>query len=192
MSNLSIRMINSHTFSLVQTFFSMLTIEWTVFEILTSSNVMPVLRRANVSLFININDLNCISSSGIFTDHRHVDVHFAFNLLNCPPYTKVTPCIPRGNRFHSREIVGATFVVNHWSPRSEWLIDSDPFATSSLRDFGFYFRRKFSSLDDDMKTTFEDHTKFIKQLCDQILLLCLDKQLHYSIEDDGCGLTMWF
>ncbi|CAF1075860.1 unnamed protein product [Rotaria sordida] len=291
MSNLSIRMINLHTFSLVQTFFSMLTIEWTVFEILTSSNVMPVLRRANVSLFININDLNCISSSGIFTDHRHVDVHFAFNLLNCSPYTKVTPCIPRGNRFHSREIVGATFVVNHWSPRSEWLIDSDPFsrglhyyhhmwytlpwtfdeffheyipyrwitkvqvfeipshnttamaqlslrtsdaagqtlpspifllphvalsnyietlhlsyynrpinihlsalrhATSSLRDFGFYFRRKFSSLDDDMKTTFEDHTKFIKQLCDQILLLCLDKQLHYSIEDDGCGLTMWF
>lgn len=64
--------------------------------------------------------------------------------------------------------------------------------TSLLRDFGFYFRRKFSSLDDDMKITFEDHTKFIKQLCDQILLLCLDKQLYYSIEDDGCGLTMWF
>jgi hypothetical protein len=63
-------------------------------------------------------------------------------------------------------------------------------ATSLLRDFGFYFRRKFSSLDDDMKTAFEDHTKFIKQLCDQILLLCVDKQLYYSIEDDGCGLTM--
>ncbi|CAF3056610.1 unnamed protein product [Rotaria sp. Silwood2] len=367
MSNLSIRMINLHTFSLVQTFFSLLTIEWTVFEILTSSNVMPVLRRANVSLFININHLSCISSSGIFTDHRHVDVHFAFNLLNCPHNIKVTPYIPRGNRFHSREIVGATFVVNRWSPRSEWLIDSDPFSrgrhyyhhmwytlpwafdeffheyipyrwitkvqvfeipshdttamdqsslrtsdaagqtwptllsylphvalsnyietlhlsfynrpihihlstlrhitllnsvnclnyfssfpttirsihilvchtfpncmlpnwsvilhflsilpelsslrvtmydllktiddkncqiiaktTSLLRDFGFYFRRKFSSLDDDMKTTFEDHTKFIKQLCDEILLLCLDKQLYYSIEDDGCGLTMWF
>ncbi|CAF4772490.1 unnamed protein product, partial [Rotaria sp. Silwood2] len=103
MSNLSIRMINLHTFSLVQTFFSLLTIEWTVFEILTSSNVMPVLRRANVSLFININHLSCISSSGI-------DVHFAFNLLNCPHNIKVTPYIPRGNRFHSREIVGATFV----------------------------------------------------------------------------------
>ena len=29
MSNLSIRMVNLHTFTLVQTFFSMLTIEWT-------------------------------------------------------------------------------------------------------------------------------------------------------------------
>ncbi|CAF1255368.1 unnamed protein product [Rotaria sp. Silwood1] len=65
-------------------------------------------------------------------------------------------------------------------------------ATSLLRGFGFYFRRKFSSLDDDIKTTFEDHTKFIKQLCDQILQLCLNKQLYFSIEDDGCGLTIWF
>ncbi|CAM4838015.1 unnamed protein product [Rotaria magnacalcarata] len=79
-------------------------------------------------LFININDINRIGSSGIFADHRHVDVHFAFHLLNCPQYVKVTPYIPRGSRFHSREIVGATFVVNHWSDRSEWLIDSDPFS----------------------------------------------------------------
>ncbi|CAF3868952.1 unnamed protein product, partial [Rotaria sp. Silwood1] len=52
-------------------------------------------------------------SSGIFTDHRHVDVHFAFNLLNCPQYIKIIPYMLRGNRFHSREIVGATFLVNH-------------------------------------------------------------------------------
>jgi hypothetical protein len=142
MSNLSIRMINLHTFSLVQTFFSMLTIEWTVFEILTSSKVMPVLRRANVSLFINTNDLNCIRSSPIFTDHRHVDVHFVFNLLNCPQYIKVTPYIPRGNHFHPREIVGATFVVNSWSDRSEWLTDGDPFVSYCLIIFliAFYFK----------------------------------------------------
>ncbi|CAF1582923.1 unnamed protein product [Rotaria sp. Silwood1] len=91
MSNISSRMINLPTFALVQTFFSMLTIEWTVFEILTSSNVMPVGRRVNVSLFININDLNCISLSGFFTDHRPVNVHFAFNLLNYSQYIKVTP-----------------------------------------------------------------------------------------------------
>ncbi|CAF4715359.1 unnamed protein product, partial [Rotaria socialis] len=58
-----------------------------------------------------------IKDPRIVTDHRHVDVHFAFHLLNCPQYIKVTPYIPRGNRFHSREIVGATFVVNHWSDR---------------------------------------------------------------------------
>ncbi|CAF4007563.1 unnamed protein product, partial [Rotaria sp. Silwood1] len=46
-SPLSIRMVSLHTFTLVQTFFSMLTIEWVFFEMLTSSNVMPVLRRAN-------------------------------------------------------------------------------------------------------------------------------------------------
>ncbi|CAF5162746.1 unnamed protein product, partial [Rotaria sp. Silwood1] len=46
--------------------------------------VMPILQRTNVSLFININDLKRISSSSLFIDHRHVDVHFAFNLINCP------------------------------------------------------------------------------------------------------------
>ncbi len=140
MSNLSIRMVNLHTFTLVQTFFSVLKIEWTDFEILTSSNVMPILRRANVSLFINTNDLSCIGSTPLFTDHRHVDVHFAFNLINCPQYIKVTPYIPRGNRFHPREIVGATFVVNHWChDKSKWLIDDDPFVSYSA----FYFKIKY-------------------------------------------------
>jgi hypothetical protein len=133
-------MVNLHTFTLVQTFFSVLKIEWTDFEILTSSNVMPILRRANVSLFINTNDLSCIGSTPLFTDHRHVDVHFAFNLINCPQYIKVTPYIPRGNRFHPREIVGATFVVNHWChDKSKWLIDDDPFVSYSA----FYFKIKY-------------------------------------------------
>ncbi|CAF3239946.1 unnamed protein product [Rotaria sp. Silwood2] len=106
MFHLSIRMINLHTFTFVQTFFSMLTIEWTVFEMLTSSKIMPVLRHANVSIFININDLNRIGSSSLFTDHRHVDIHFVFNLIN----------------------FGATLLVNNWSDRSEWLTDGDPFS----------------------------------------------------------------
>jgi hypothetical protein len=106
-------MINLHTFTLMQMFFSKRLIEWTLFEMLTSSKVMPVLRRANVSIFININDINHISSSRLFTDHRHVDVHFVFNLLHYPEYIKVTQYIPRGNRFHTREIVGATFIVIH-------------------------------------------------------------------------------
>jgi hypothetical protein len=134
-ANLSIPMFNLHTFTLVQTFFSMYTIEWTLFETLTSSKIMPILRRANVSLFIDINDLNRISSSALFTDHRHVNVNFAFNLFNCPQYIEMTQYIPRGNRFHPREIVGVTFVVNHWSNRSEWLTDGDPFVS----DFQLYF-----------------------------------------------------
>jgi len=106
---------------------------------------MPVLRRANVSIFININDLNRISLSPLFTDHRHVDVHFAFSLINCPQYIKVTQYIPRGNHFHPREIVGATFVVNDWSIRSEWLTNGDPFVSycSVIFLFTFYCKRKY-------------------------------------------------
>jgi len=144
-SNLLIRMVNLHTFTLVQTFFSMLTIEWKLFEMMTSSNVMPVLRRANISLFININDLNRIDSSPLFTDHRHVDIHFAFNLINCPQYIKVTQYIPRGNCFRPREIISATFVVNHWSDRSQWLIDGDPFLSNSPLIFlsAFFSKLKY-------------------------------------------------
>ena len=127
--NLMIRMVNLHTFTLVQTFFSRLTIEWEDFDILTSSNVMPILRRANISLFITTDELNHISSSAIFTDHRHVDVHFVFNLINCSQHINVTSSIPHGNRFHPREIVGVTFVVNRWSDRSEWLMNSNPFVS---------------------------------------------------------------
>ncbi|CAF1278593.1 unnamed protein product [Rotaria sordida] len=122
-----IPMVNLHTFTFFKAFFSRLIIRWTLIEILTSFNVMPVLQRANMSLFINIDELNRISSSPLFTDHRHVNVHFAFSLINCSQYLEVTQYIPRGNRFHPREIVGATFVVNHWSQKSEWLIDGDPF-----------------------------------------------------------------
>jgi hypothetical protein len=143
--NLSIRMNSLHTFTFVQTFFSTLTIEWTIFEMLTSSNVMPVLRRANVSIFIDISDLNRIGSSPLFTDYRHVDVHFAINLINCPQYINMTQYIPRGNRFHPREIVSVTFLVKHVSNRLEWLTDGDPFVScySIIFLFEFYFKIKY-------------------------------------------------
>ncbi|CAF4927964.1 unnamed protein product [Rotaria sp. Silwood1] len=89
---------------------------------------MSVLRYANVSIFININDLDRIGSPSLFTDHRHVDVHFVFNLINCPQYINVSQYIPRVNCFHRREIVGATLLVNNWSDRSEWLNDGDLFS----------------------------------------------------------------
>ena len=59
-------------------------------------------------------------------------------------------------------------------------------------EFRFYFRYKFgSSRDYDTDSVFNDHRIFIKQLCDCILLLSFDKPSSYSIEDGGCGLTMW-
>ncbi|CAF1478851.1 unnamed protein product [Rotaria sordida] len=319
------RMVNLHTFTLVQTFFSKLKIEWIIFEILTSSKVMPVLRRANVSFFININDLIHIGSSSLFTDRRYVDVHFAFHLINCPEYIKMTQYIPTDNLFRRREITRGYQYYHHMWYTLPWAfdeffheylperwitqvevfqipfqkmvtIDQSSFRTldasetlhlsyyngpisihfstlrnitlvnninclqycslwpktiSSIRilffyfypnyiipnwpvilnslssltqlnslhvfmydlpktvddkncqiiaeiasqfaDFGFYFRRKHSgSRDFDIDSVFKEHIKFIKQLYQLILPLCLDKQSYYSIEEDSCGLTIWF
>jgi hypothetical protein len=96
---------------------------------LTSSNIMPVLRRANISYFINIDDLKRIGSSSIFTDHRHIDVHFAFHLINCSEFLEMTQYIPHGNCFHPREIVGATFVVNDWSYRPDRIANDNHFVS---------------------------------------------------------------
>ncbi|CAF3307550.1 unnamed protein product [Rotaria sp. Silwood2] len=126
-SNLLIKMTNLHTLTFVDGFFALTRIEWTVFEILISSNTMPVLRRANISLFLNVNDLYCIASSSIFNDNRHVNVNFAFSFINCSEYKQMTQFIPRGNRFHPREIVGATLVVYHRHNTEEVGFDGDPF-----------------------------------------------------------------
>jgi hypothetical protein len=60
-------------------------------------------------------------------------------------------------------------------------------------DFGFYFRYKFDVSDgSEFETIFNDHAKFMTQLCHCILSLCLDKQPYYSVDNENCGLTMWF
>lgn len=51
MSDPLIRMVNLHTFTLMEKFCSTLTIEWTVLEMLTSSNVMPNLRHAYMCFY---------------------------------------------------------------------------------------------------------------------------------------------
>lgn len=59
-------------------------------------------------------------------------------------------------------------------------------------DFGFCFRRKFDSIDDDeLAADFQDHMKFIRHLRDYIFLFH-GKQHSYAIEKDECGLIMWF
>ncbi|CAF4652082.1 unnamed protein product, partial [Rotaria sp. Silwood2] len=75
---------------------------------------MHVLQRANISIFININDLNHIRLSLLFTDHRHVDVRFAFSLINCLPHLEVPQYIPRGNRFHPREARDDQYYYHMW------------------------------------------------------------------------------
>ena len=131
----SVSMVNLHTFTLVQTYLSQLTIEWQHVEMLTSSKVMPVLRRANFALFVNINDLDRIRSATIFIDHRHVEVNFAFSLVNCRRYDEMTQLIPCGSHFHPREIAGATFVVNAWCERSKRVDHGDPYVSACFTIF---------------------------------------------------------
>ena len=136
MPPISMQMANLHTFILVQSFFfSTLRIEWALLECLTSSNVMPALKRANIAVFPNINDSNRIRSAPLFADHRHVIVIFAFNLISCSQYAEMTRFIPRGSRSHPREIVGVTFMVNTWSDRSKWLASGDPYSRDSSIKF---------------------------------------------------------
>lgn len=134
--NICIQMVHLHTFTFLQKCFSSLTIEWANFEVLTSSKVMPVLRRANVSIFLGIDNLKSPRSLSLFTDHRHVDIHFAFHLINNPEYIPATQYIPHGNKFHPREIVGAKFIiVKGWFDRSPCSsINDDPFVSYERKE----------------------------------------------------------
>ncbi|CAF4447927.1 unnamed protein product [Rotaria sp. Silwood2] len=95
-----------------------------------------------MSLFIDIDDLNLIGSSPLFTDHRTIDVHFAFNLINCSQYLEMTQYIPRGSGFHPREIIGVTFVVKHWSSRSKWLANGNPSIMEKLCSLYLWTRER--------------------------------------------------
>ena len=106
------RMSNLHTFTFVQSIFGKSRFEWATIELLTASNVMPVLRRMNLAMFININEVDSINISALFIDYRQIDIQFAFILDDTPFSNKLGDHLPHGSHFHSREIVGVTCVVS--------------------------------------------------------------------------------
>lgn len=106
------KMINLHTFTLVQSIFSTNRIYWSPIESLTAPSVMPVLRRVNLAIFITIDDLDHINRSSLFTDDRRIDVQFAFIIDNVSLGIQLMNHVPHGSRFHSRQIVGAMLAVN--------------------------------------------------------------------------------
>ena len=73
--------------------------------------------------------ISVIRSAPLFIDHRRVEVNFAFSVINCPQYNQITQFIPCGGRFHPREIVGATFVVNEWINKLQWSANIDPYVS---------------------------------------------------------------
>ena len=75
-----------HIFSFVKSFNWHSAVEWTILDLLTSSNIMPLLKRMNFALVINVIDLVRIDNSALFRDFRHIDVHYAFIINDERPH----------------------------------------------------------------------------------------------------------
>ncbi|CAM4774372.1 unnamed protein product [Rotaria magnacalcarata] len=110
------KMINLHTFTLVQSIFTFIynRIEWPTIESLTAPNVMPVLRRLNLAILIAIDDLDCINRSSLFIDDRRIDIQFALIIADTSLGNELRYSLAHGSRFHPRQIVGITCVYNHY------------------------------------------------------------------------------
>jgi hypothetical protein len=104
-------MMHLHTFTLIQSIFSENRIEWSTIELLTAPKVMPVLRRVNLAIFITVDDLDRIDGSLLFTDDRQIDVQFAFIVDSSSLGIQLSHQMPRGSRFHPREVIGVTCVL---------------------------------------------------------------------------------
>ncbi|CAF2749440.1 unnamed protein product [Rotaria sp. Silwood2] len=98
------KMINLHTFTLVQSIFSYDRIEWSTIESLTAPNVMPVLRRMNLAIFITVGHLNCINRSSLFIDDRRIDVQFAFIIDDTSLGIQLSHHVLHGSRVYPRQI----------------------------------------------------------------------------------------
>jgi hypothetical protein len=136
------RMEALHTFSFVKSFDWHFYLEWTFVNLLTS-RVMPVLRRMNFSLVIDVDDLIRMRNSALFTDFRHIDVHYAFIINDDRPHIELLNYIPHGSQSHSRQIASATFISDCWP-------DNQPFTTPGRTYVSFHFIRIVSMLDSSL------------------------------------------
>jgi hypothetical protein len=105
-------MMHLHTFTLIQSIFSQSRIKWSTIELLTNAKVMPVLRRINLAIFITMDDLDRMNQSLLFTDDRQIDVQFAFIVDSSSLGIRLSHQMPRGSRFHPREVIGVMCVVS--------------------------------------------------------------------------------
>ncbi|CAF4315515.1 unnamed protein product [Rotaria sp. Silwood2] len=108
------RMEALHTFTFVNLFRSYCSEEWTLLNVLTTSSVMPILRRINFSIVIARDDLDRMTNSALFTDYRHVDIHYALIINDSRQHFELREYVPRGSQFHPRQIASATFISEYW------------------------------------------------------------------------------
>ncbi|CAF2577417.1 unnamed protein product [Rotaria sp. Silwood2] len=63
-----------------------------------------------------------MNHSTLFTDYRHVDVHYAFIFDDNRSHSELSKFVPYGSQSHPREIASGTFISECWP-------DSQPFTT---------------------------------------------------------------
>jgi hypothetical protein len=61
-----------------------------------------------------------------------------------------------------------------------------------VSDFSFCFRRLNEAIDYDVDVVYMQHSLFIQQLKNRILYLPLNEQAYIIVEEDGCGIAIWF
>ncbi|CAF4686857.1 unnamed protein product, partial [Rotaria sp. Silwood1] len=137
--NLLPQMKALHTFSFVKSFNWHSMVEWTFVNLLTSSNVMPALRRMNFSIVISVDDLIRMKNSALFTDLRHIDVHYAFIINDDRPHIELLNYVPYGNQCHPRQIGSATFISVCWPDNQPFTIPGQIYLTKpQIRQHLFY------------------------------------------------------
>ncbi|CAF1006048.1 unnamed protein product [Rotaria sordida] len=112
--NILPRMESLHTFTFAKSFKWHSSEEWSFVNVLTTYNVMPMLRRMNFSLVIDVNDLDQMTNSPLFNDDRHINVHYAFIIHDNRQHCELNQHVPRGSLSHRRQIASATFISEYW------------------------------------------------------------------------------
>jgi hypothetical protein len=127
------KMINLHAFTLVQSiFYRSSIIKWSTMESLTHPNVMPVLRRMNLAIFITVDDLDCINRSALFTDDRRIDIQFAFIIDDASLGNELSHSVPHGSRFHPRQIAGVTCVSRYLTQSYQELTNMNCYVSNCI------------------------------------------------------------
>lgn len=109
-----VSMVQLETFTLVKSFLWKLKNELTFIDMLTSADIMPMLRRIKLAITLNNDELNRIKQCSIFNDYRSVDVHFVLCVNEFYTNMQLKKLIPYGSRSFPREVMGSIFTVNYW------------------------------------------------------------------------------
>ncbi|CAF3260355.1 unnamed protein product [Rotaria socialis] len=132
-TNLLPEMKALHIFSFTKSFVWHCIEEWKFIDALTSSRIMPILRRMNFSVVIDVNDLVEMNRSALFTDFRHIDVHYTFIINDDRSHMELREYILHNNKLHSNQIVSATFISESWPGSHPFITPGQNYRTKQTK-----------------------------------------------------------